>query len=129
MPTANLFYLVRLTGPLNTIGDSVVDELESSDDESAMKELIIRELVLPEFYKMSARAQEGCKYALQYYLSTGNADFYDVIDRQQECPIDPPSNAKNFFIWIWDELFPGESYEIADLSNWAEVIDEKEPWR
>ena len=119
MNIANYYHLSRIIGPLNTVSDEEVSHVTSNDDEVGIRG-IIRLLVLPEFASLTADSQLACKNSLRYFFSTGNAPFNEIIDEQQEWPIEPASDPKQLFHWVWQELFPNEDFKISDEENWEE---------
>lgn len=40
-----------------------------------------------------------------------------------------PSDPRDFFVWLWEELFIGESYELPDVDSYKVVADMYEPLR
>lgn len=78
---------------------------------------IIRASIVPEFAAWDDRTQAECKKALRYYLTSGNAPFHKILDEQQEWQIDPPTDAKQFFVWIWKELFSSEEYQASAVCD------------
>jgi hypothetical protein len=117
MPVANSYYLDYLVGPLNVVSDEEVSDVKSGDDAESISE-IIRCFVRPEFELLTAQSQEDCKNSLRYFLSTKNAPFRKILSDQQESPIGLPTDPSQFFIWIWDVLFPGEDYQIENPEQW-----------
>jgi len=117
MNIANYYHLSRIIGPLNTVTDKEVSHIKSNDDAVGIRQ-IIRQLVRPEFQSLTLESQLACKNSMRYFLSKGNAPFYDIIDEQLEWPIEPPTDPKQFFHWVWEELFPDEDFEIVDEEIW-----------
>lgn len=122
MRTVNYHYLSLIVGPLNTVRDSEVSHIVSPDDEDGIRQ-IIRLRIVPEFASLDDDSRMACKDALSYFLTTGNAPFYEILSSQQEWQIDPPTDPKQFFIWTWKELFPSEDYQIDDTASWEECND------
>jgi len=122
MHAPNYHYLSHLIGPLNTVTDEEASCVTSNEDEDAIRQ-IIRLLIRPDFESLADESQKACKNSLRYFLTTGSAPFCKILDEQQEWPIEPPKDPKLFFIWIWEELFPGEDYRIDNLESWKECND------
>ena len=97
----------------------------NSDDEQVIKE-IISESIKPYFDARSKGYQDSVKLNLSYYLSTKKIDFGRLYD---SCLIafDHSSKPVNFFIWIWEVLFPNEDYYVIDDGSYIEVEDINEP--
>lgn len=87
------------------------------NDENEVKP-IIKEYLLPYFNQyFSPEGRQKIKEALGYFLSTD-----DSVDWQGEynghlMPFDSHKNAKLFFVWIWEELFPDEDFKLYELSD------------
>jgi hypothetical protein len=118
MNTANPNYLTWIVGALNTVTDDEANLVNSPDDENGTRR-IIRLLIKPDFEGLRPEAQQQLKDSLRYYLTTEEADFYDILDLQYEWPIEPPTNAKDFFLWIWDELFPNQDFTVDRVADWS----------
>lgn len=44
-------------------------------------------------------------------------------------PFDPPKNARDFFVWLWEALFKKENYSIDPNEVYKIVTDVNEPNR
>ncbi len=122
MKIANANYLSWVVGALNTATDDEVASIETNDDEAGTRS-VIKLLIKPDFDALADESKLMCKNSLRYYLTTGNAPFYDILDQQYEWPVDPPTDPKKFFAWIWKELFPNEEYDVTDVEGWEESRD------
>jgi hypothetical protein len=122
MPVANSYFLSYLVGPLNTVSDDEANTVQSGDDAVSIRKLI-SQYVCPGFDLLADQSQEDCKNALRYFLTTKTAPFESILDDQQEWPIESPSEPSLFFIWIWDELFPGQDYRLENLEQWEVCKD------
>lgn len=118
MPTANIYHLERIVGPLNTVTDEEAASIRSHNDETGLRKLI-RQLIVPEFGRLTEESAQACKDSLRYFLSVGSERFYEILSEQQEFPIPPPDDPQVFFQWIWGELFHDESLDVADPSEWT----------
>jgi hypothetical protein len=107
----NLF-LEPLTGLADD--DAAVEAYRSLDpnDPAQVRQVIRRELV-PHFAELADKGKERARLALSYYLSLPGINFEDVFEAGLP-PFDPPDDPRLFFLWLWEEIFPGESYEFGD---------------
>ena len=121
MPIANWRHLSAIILPLNGLSQREYDRIEaiSPDDESAMRE-VFRQHIVPYFNRAPQEIRDGWRDSLRYFLTAGTIPISRVLDQQQESPLHTPSNPEQFFAWIWDEVFPGKSYELDSLDGWHE---------
>jgi len=131
MNQVNPFFLHELLGPLTGLADddSTVDFFRSIDpNDPDQVRPIIRRYLVPYFDQLQAPAKRKAKLALSYYLSNSSANFARVF---HSCllPFPPPDDARMFFLWLWEELFPNENHQLTDLTAFREVPDIHEPNR
>jgi hypothetical protein len=127
----NRMFLGYILGGLG--GRADVDEeiekyesLDVNDKQSVLK--IIRDSCIPHILNHpSDLARERIKNTLQYYLSTDEIDFASVFNAHL-LPFDHPTKAKDFFCWIWEALYPNESYELSESAK-EEYLVLKHPFR
>ncbi|MCR8659459.1 hypothetical protein [Paenibacillus endoradicis] len=130
MITINPHFLSQLLIPITGMAD-VDEEVEKYRElDIADKEqyrAIIRRIIPASFYSLTIENQEKVKLALNYYLSTSEIDFERVF---HSClpPFDHPTNAKDFFVWIWEELFGDERFQISDKEQYFINPDIEEPY-
>jgi hypothetical protein len=103
--------------------DEYVERFRSLDvnSETQVKE-VIRELIVPRFLDLSEYARDKARVAGRYYIATrwpGFERFYESMLP----PFDAPRDARELFIWIWEEVFPGEAIEPVDTAEFAEKPD------
>lgn len=129
MKTVNLYMLNDILNPLG--GSADVDEKSylyenlDNNDEAAVKEVISKEI--GSYYKTTSLAyRDSLKRSLAYFLITKKIDFGRLYD---SCLIafDHPKNPRDFFLWIWETLFPDEPYDGMDVGEYTEVDDVSEP--
>jgi hypothetical protein len=102
------------------------NDLDVNDKQSVLK--IIRNFCIPGILNHpSDLARERIKDTLQYYLSTDEINFAAVFNAYL-LPFDHPTNAKDFFCWIWEALYPNESYELSESAK-EEYFILKNPFR
>lgn len=122
MPIANLNYLYGVVSRLDAIPDEDCSLVSSPTDEAGFRS-IIRKYIVPQFRICSDEAVAGCKSALQYFLTTGDAPFFRILSGQEDCPIEFPAEPRKFFEWVWSELFPDESFLINIDDSWTVTND------
>ena len=114
-----------LLNPLGGTGDNNEEILKyknfDSNDETKSK-LIISEKIKPYYDNSPALYKNAVKRALSYFLTTNRINFGRLYD---SCLIafDHPADARDFFLWIWEILFPNEDYRIKDIENYKEIED------
>jgi hypothetical protein len=109
--------------------DEAVIEYRSFDpnEEEAVRR-IIREQIVPYFARVDAESVSKIKQAYRYYLSKGDSRWDRVYDSML-LPFDHPDLPRDFFLWIWQECFPNEDWQITDLSQFEIEADVEEPLR
>lgn len=105
------------------------------NDATTMRQLI-SELCVPYFNRASENFRTHVKESLRWMLSGGyereypeaerNA-FEDLFYSDQENCISPPDNPRDFYIWLWEELFNGEPWQIGDWSQY-ECVPRYDPY-
>jgi hypothetical protein len=131
MRTVNPYFLHTLLEPITGLADDddAVANYSSlnPNDEHSVRE-IIRELIVPHAKTLSEPVRERVKLAYRYYLSKQDSQFGRVFDSNLP-PFDSPDDPRMFFIWMWEECFPGEAYELPQLDTYTERPDINEPLR
>lgn len=74
---------------------------------------IIRENLKESFQKNEDKKKKSAEIALRYYLSDSTIDFERVF-YSNLIPFEAPIPARNFFLWIWQELFEDEDYHLTE---------------
>ena len=88
--------------------------------------MIIDRFILPNYQSKSERMKSKIKETLRFSLSKKGFPFEIRFDALLP-PFDAPSDPRDFYLWIWEELFGSEPYLIEDLSDYTEVDDPEEP--
>lgn len=90
-----------------------------SNNEKEIKEIILLN-IKPHFESQSDQYRASAKLSLSYFLTTNRIDYGYIYD---SCLIafDHPTDARIFFLWIWEVLFYGEDYHINDVKNYSEI--------
>lgn len=97
----------------------------NSNDQVAVKKVILEEIE-PYYDLASDVYKNSLKSSLSYFLTTNRIDFGRLYD---SCLIafEHPTDAKLFFIWIWEVLFPSEDYHLLNPEVYLEIEDFNEP--
>jgi len=129
MDTVNKYMLSDLLNPLGGTADSDEKIIQfkdfNSNDEEAVKKIIIDE-IKPHYDHMNDGYKTSVKRSLSYFLTTNRVDFGHVYD---DCLIvfDHPADARDFFLWVWQVIFPGENYHLENAESFVEINDYREP--
>ncbi|GEB30421.1 MULTISPECIES: hypothetical protein [Brevibacillus] len=120
-------FLVPITGLADA--DEAIEHYKNIEllTEEQYKE-VIRETLVEYFQNLEEDVKRKSKLALSYCLTKPTVDFESVFESLLP-PFDLPPNARDFFLWLWEELFIGESYELADAESYKVVADMYEPLR
>lgn len=106
------------------------------NDEQTMRQLI-RDLCVPYYRSASENFRMHVKESLRWMLSGGyerehpNADrsgFEHLFAIDQESCIEPPDNPRDFYVWLWEEIFGDEPWQIEDWSQYEYVPDFNRYW-
>lgn len=119
MPYANYYVLESLLGRLECVSPAEEQRILAvdADDEIAVRE-VFRNHLVPDFQQFTEDSQLKCKESLSYFLTTKSAPFEEILDGLQEVPLGPPSDPITLFRWLWDELFPGQDFQIDASQGW-----------
>lgn len=115
MRTVNGYFVERLLGPFTMMTDAERVENSSVEpgDEREVRG-VIRSLLKPYFLRFDSRSQEIVKDSLRYLLATDYEHFEDLFEMSMP-PFDPPpEQPRLFFVWLWEELFGPEGYELEE---------------
>ncbi len=74
---------------------------------------IINERLKETFYEKQEKEKKIASLALRYYLSHPTVDFERVYESTLP-PFDPPNPPRDFFLWIWEELFGNKDYRLTE---------------
>lgn len=123
--TVNPWYLHVLMDPLAGLADNddAVLKYRSLDPNSEVAvRLVIRELICPYLTGINALCLSRVKLAMRYFSATPNFPW-DRLYESDLPPFDPPDDPRDFFVWVWNECFPGESIAIDNLDDYEVVRD------
>lgn len=130
MSKINLQFVHSILGPLigTADDDSEIEKYRGldSNDEYLVKD-VIKRTIKGKFDEKPERYKKAAKDALAYALLTPDFDFEDVFDSNLIAFL-PPTESRDFFLWIWEVLFPEEVVTLhADINSYETVWDLKEP--
>lgn len=131
MKTVNPYFIDVFLIPIAGLGDDDEAVLHYQNVELINEnqyKLLIRETLVEPFKNLGEVKKKKSKIALSYYLTKSEIDFLRIFE---SClpPFDAPENARDFFVWIWEEIFVGESYLLSDVESFKIVTDIHEPNR
>ena len=120
MRTVNPYLLHDLMAPITGLADDdnavILYRYVDQGNEDHYRE-IIRGLFVEYFSGFSNSKKEKTKLTLRYYLSKHDSDFERVFNACLP-PFEPPYNPRDFFVWIWEELFGDECFKITDMHKY-----------
>lgn len=103
--------------------DEKIEEYRNvdSDNPITVKE-IIAATIKPWYENRSEEYKAIAKRSLSYFLTTNRINYGYIYD---SCLIafDHPTDARDFFVWIWEMLFPEETYRLKDVKHYVEIDD------
>lgn len=112
MITVNPIYIDEVLSPLigGADDEASIDDYGyyKSDIEEDVKSLA-KDVLLPDFKKQKERLQDVTKNTLAYYLTYPGKVNFESIFNSLLLPIETPVNTQQFFQWIWEVFFEGES--------------------
>lgn len=125
MQTVNEYMIRDLLCPLG--GSADIDEKiyqyqnVDGNSENEIKK-IISETIKPFYERQTEGYRVSSKRSLSYFLTTNRMDYGYIYD---SCLIafDHPTNPRDFFVWVWEILFPNENYHVTDIKNYSEIED------
>jgi hypothetical protein len=94
------------------------------DDKQAVQDFL-REFLIPRIEYLDKRYPamlERIKDTLRYYLSThilSNDNLEDIYYRRDPA-FDSPTNVIDYYAWVWEVLFPGESSAMDSQDQYSE---------
>ena len=97
------------------------------NNEIEMRTVIIRHIV-PYVRRIDVESVSKMKRAYMYYLSS---EYFPWGGEFDSCllPFDHPDNARSFFLWIWEECFPGVEWRIDELHQFSVNSNIEEPYK
>jgi hypothetical protein len=98
------------------------------DDEVRYRELIRQYTVAEkrEFEKINpalcAKGKESLRWLINFgydYGDASNPSLFDWVFNKGQLWVNVREDPRRFFIWVWEELYPGEDWHIADPSQYV----------
>jgi hypothetical protein len=127
-PTVNIHFTSVVLDPLAGLADDDEAVLRfrslNTENGTAVRE-VIRDLIVPYVSRIEPPGIDNVKLALRYCLTVGGVDFQRMFDAVLP-PFDPPRDARLFFLWVWQECFPDEEYELSDPDLYQVACDVNE---
>lgn len=121
MKTVNLYFIDSILTPFFWLYEAGShDNLDMNVEGNARQ--VIREYLKPEFESFDPVSRTTAKESLRYALNKSGIPWDDLFHSAQP-PFGPPDDPRQFFIWLWEELFPGESYFLESLAGYEEHND------
>ena len=116
--TANAFE--EILGPFVGLGDDDHSPFRAVDPSDKLQiQAMLRTAVRPHFDNLPAERQFAVKLSLSHFLTiTHDASAFE---RPLDCILASglcTPNPRDFFFWLWEELFPGESSELAERERY-----------
>ena len=117
--------------PLAGLGDAGGEDSAPFEDilphEKARYLGVIQEHILPYMARIDAASMEKLKRSLAYYLNLPDTPWGAICETLY-MPFENPEDPRDFFLWIWEEAFPGESWAV-NVNNFEVNDDITEPQR
>lgn len=95
-----------------------------SNSETMVKSMI-RGLVLPHYESSCPVTKSGIKISLMFILTRCSMNdpkysskFFAWLIEDAMAIFPPPDPAEKFFIWVWEVLFPNESYLLPNSDDY-----------
>jgi len=90
------------------------------DDECSTKGVFTR-YVQPQVQRWSSRRRERLRLSLAYFLERPAVLADDVLANIQDLTMREPSDIRQWFLWLYESLFPNENVKGVDVSNVVEA--------
>lgn len=117
MPVANKRALTDMLSIVEMLPEEKFLGIKSECDEVGFREAI-RKYIKPFFLSLDDNSQRVCRDSLRYFLATDCNSFDEIFSALQDSNLPEPVNHRDFFLWLWQELFPGVIFDLADDSSW-----------
>jgi hypothetical protein len=123
MTTVNVWHIGNLLGELTGAADEERIAAIPEDDKPSFRALFTERLA-PAYRRLRPHGQHRFKESLRYFLNARSATVGDMIAAMQDIPLrsDDPYPMLEA---LWEALFSGEDYRLADASGYVENNDEK----
>jgi hypothetical protein len=114
----NAYLVEALLGPFGAMSDEELSDARKwiNPNESVSVKGLIANVLKPEFDRYDKNSQRLIRDNLSYFLTVG-FDHWKSLYEMSMPPIDASDDPRQFFVWLWEVLFPGEDHVMSDLSN------------
>ncbi len=129
MIKVNPIYLDDLLAPLIGGADHEDEIVSFSRFNVELKndiEYLAKHYLIPSYQQQIPEIQLEVKRALAFYLCYGRVDF-EAKYNSLLLPLDTPSDARQFFLWLWEFFFHNESYDFIKTEEVEEDFDVEAP--
>ena len=75
---------------------------------------LIRDVIRPYLDRVDEESIAKVKLAMRYALSRRKDTRFDRVFYSLLLPFAPTANPRDFFVWIWEECFPGEDFHVRE---------------
>lgn len=131
MKIVNRYFIDDILSPIVGLADSESDlhlfgEIDTSSELELKK--FFRDIIKPTFDFKKEKVKYISKNSLSYYLKTNKINFESLF---YSCllPLEPPKDFKLFFIFLWEVLFPNQSFDDISIEDFHENFDINLPWQ
>lgn len=123
-----VWMILPLTEKLPEYPASFMLSLNPNDEQ--MMRNFLRKRTVPCYQATGESFRTHVKESLRWMLSGGyerehpeaqRSSFEDLFASDQESCIEPPDNPRDFYVWLWEELFGNEPWQIEDWSKYEYV--------
>ena len=119
--------LAPLTGGADD--DEAVETFRTLDpNDEVQVRAVIRSLLTPYIRRFDRESFENAKAALHFSLNSPEIDLGSFFDSNLP-PFSAPDHPRLFFVWLWDELFPGESHHLSTVGDFEIEPDINVTWK
>ena len=98
--------------------ESILYKIDKNNEEEV--KLVIRYKVLLDYDQRPKQFQTIFKSTLRYYLTynTSDKEFLEIYNKATPS-LEISDKPRNFFLWLWEEIFKKENYHVNDLSKYV----------
>jgi hypothetical protein len=122
MTTVNVWHIGNLLGALTGAADEERIAAIPEDDKASLRELFADRLA-PAYQRLRPHGQNLFKESLRYFLNARSATVGDMIAAMQDVPLSS-EDPYPMLEALWEAVFPGEDYRLADTSEYVENNDD-----
>ncbi len=119
MKEVSVSHIDALLSPLIGLADddeAVAKYRTINQNDASEVKAVIGATIRPYFDLYDTKSKGKAKDSLSYYLSLPGSDF-ERLYYSNLLPFDALDDPKNFFIWLWEELFQGYDYKMDKLAE------------